>query len=228
MLWTAFILGLAGSLHCAGMCSPLAFAITNLSKSVLINRSIYNSGRILVYGILGTVVSSIGYLLPLEKFQSSLSIAMGIILILVGVIGVSKFQFSILSKVSQKMTSAIKTQFKSQIQSKTYFSYFLLGSLNGVLPCGLTLIALTSTIITPTPLDGFYFMIFFGLGTIPVMMGLVSVMQWVAKNFKFSINRINMVMLIIAGCLLIARVYLPHNHAHGITSNAEVEVCDPK
>ena len=206
MFWTAFILGLAGSLHCAGMCSPLAFAVTNIGDKVFANRVVYNVGRIMAYGILGAIVSSIGVALPLERFQNSLSVAMGMFLIVVGVIGASKFQSKLIVGVIQKFTSVIKIQFNSQIQKKSFASYFILGSLNGILPCGLTLIALTSTIITPTPLDGFYFMVLFGLGTLPVMLGLVSVVQLITWKLNFSISKINMLMLIIAGGLLIGRV----------------------
>ncbi|HMR57037.1 MAG TPA: sulfite exporter TauE/SafE family protein, partial [Cyclobacteriaceae bacterium] len=53
-MWTAIVLGLAGSLHCAGMCSPLAMAVT-AKKPFVINKVVYNSGRILIYGLLGAL-----------------------------------------------------------------------------------------------------------------------------------------------------------------------------
>jgi sulfite exporter TauE/SafE len=52
MIWTAFIIGFAGSLHCLGMCSPLAMAVTNMSPAIVLNRLLYNFGRILTYGLM--------------------------------------------------------------------------------------------------------------------------------------------------------------------------------
>ncbi len=75
MLITALIMGFAGSLHCAGMCSPLVMAMTSMKRGALINKLIYNSGRILTYGFFGALVSSVGAILPLSKYQNLFSIA---------------------------------------------------------------------------------------------------------------------------------------------------------
>ena len=225
MFWTAFILGLAGSLHCAGMCSPLAFAITNMSRSVWVSRLVYNLGRIFIYGILGAVVSTVGFILPIEQFQNSLSIGMGALLITIGFIGMKNFQYGILNRPVQKFAAFIKARFSQLIQRKSMGSFLLLGSLNGLLPCGLTLIALTTTIIMPTPLDGFYYMLFFGLGTLPVMLGFASIIQFATKKFRLSISKVNMAMLIIAGSLLIARVAFFHDHPEIKTETSTMVVC---
>jgi sulfite exporter TauE/SafE len=226
MFTTAFILGLAGSLHCAGMCSPLAFAVTGMKKSVWMNRLVYNCGRIVTYGILGAIVSSIGVALPLEKFQNSLSITMGLILIGVGLIGIGKVRFRFIDTVVTKLTSWLKTRFSAQIQSKTVFSTLLLGVLNGLLPCGLTFIALTACLIAPTALDGLYFMLLFGLGTWPVMLGFSSLVHLLVSRFNLNFARVNTVILIIAGSLLIARVYWQHEHNVMVSkSTDETELC---
>src|SRR5687768_1776813 len=92
MLWTAFILGFAGSLHCMGMCSPLAMSVTSLSVNVILSRFVYNMGRIITYGILGGVVASAGLGFPLTKYQNLLSILLGLSLLVVGLAGVSMFR----------------------------------------------------------------------------------------------------------------------------------------
>ena len=177
--------------------------------------------------MLGAIVGLVGFVLPLEKFQNGLSIGMGLVLIIAGIAGASRFQIRSLSTVVQKFASSIKKQFGNHISRKTLISYFILGSLNGLLPCGLTLIALTACIIAPTSLDGFYFMLMFGVGTLPAMLGFVSVFQFMASKFKLSINRVNMVMLIIAGGLLIGRTYFGHHGDHSIpTTTGKIEVCE--
>jgi sulfite exporter TauE/SafE len=226
MLTTAFILGLAGSLHCAGMCSPLAFAVTNMSKSVWLSRSVYNAGRIFTYGILGAIVSTIGVALPLEKFQFGLSVGMGVVLIVVAFLGIGKIRSKTINGFVGRFAGWIKTRFSNQIQSKTTASTFLLGALNGLLPCGLSFMALTACLIVPTTLDGFYFMLVFGAGTLPVMLGFMSIAQLLVNRFRLSYARVNTIMLIVAGSILIARAYWPHNHDGMAHTSNEVVVCE--
>src|SRR5947209_7714986 len=62
-IWTAFILGLAGSLHCAGMCGPLALALPAAGKGpwgFVLGRAAYNLGRIITYCALGILFGLIG------------------------------------------------------------------------------------------------------------------------------------------------------------------------
>ena len=226
-MWlTAFILGLAGSLHCAGMCSPLAYAVTNRRKSVWLNRLLYNGGRILTYGFLGAVVSTIGVALPLERFQTVLSMGMGVILILIGLFGIGKIKIPHASFWMNRASGFLKTKFSFLIQKKSSGSIIFLGVLNGLLPCGLTLFALTSCLILPNVQDGFYFMVAFGAGTLPVMVGFLSFVQYFVTRFNLSFYRVNTLMLIVAGSLLIARGYLTHEHQTVISKTSEeIEVC---
>lgn len=225
MLPTAFILGLAGSLHCAGMCSPLAFAITNLKKSVWVNRLLYNVGRILMYGILGTVVSTIGVALPFEKIQTSLSICMGTMLIMAGLIGNGQLKFSLLSRWMNRLSSILKNKFSFFTQRKNTFSIFLLGAINGLLPCGLSFMALSTCLIVPSVRDGFYFMLMFGAGTLPVMIGFLSFVRYLINSFHLSFHRVNTVMLIAAGVLLITRGVITKPHPDPLSTSSGIEVC---
>ena len=84
-MWlTALVLGFAGSIHCMGMCSPLVIAVTSVQGAALLNRIVYNSGRIFAYGCLGATIASVGLLLPLYKFQNAVSIFLGLALIFIG------------------------------------------------------------------------------------------------------------------------------------------------
>jgi sulfite exporter TauE/SafE len=226
MLVTAFILGLAGSLHCAGMCSPLAFAVTGMRSSAIVNKIWYNAGRILIYGTLGSIVSSLGVVLPLERFQNSLSVGMGILLVLVGILGTTWLRIPYVRNPFWGLTNFLKNRFARLIQRKNVVSMFFMGTLNGFLPCGLTLIALTSCLILPSSLEGFYFMIVFGLGTLPVMVGFASLVKFLTGRYQLSFHRVNTIMLILAGSLLIARAYVNHNHVDSFSNAAqEVKIC---
>jgi sulfite exporter TauE/SafE len=222
MWFTALILGFAGSLHCAGMCSPLAMAAT-MRGHVLLNRFLYNAGRIFTYGLLGTIMSTTGMGLSASGFQNQLSIILGILLLIIGVTGISTIHLPGITPGLQKIASALKSAFADYLARKTYFATMVLGVLNGLLPCGLTFLALTYC-LTVSPLNGFIFMLLFGAGTLPAMFGLAFLLSGIMKRFQWSMRRVTTVLLIISGCLLIARVFFIHP-AHAPHETKEIVTC---
>jgi sulfite exporter TauE/SafE len=217
MFWTALVLGFAGSLHCVGMCSPLAMAVTNMSPQVMLSRILYNGGRILTYGLLGGIVASVGLGFPLTHYQNLLSILLGISLVVIGFSGVTSIRIPFVTDALRKLSSLVKKLFSKYIQKKTRTSTFILGSLNGILPCGLSFLALTYCLTLGGPADGFVFMTAFGLGTLPAMLGFTSFFYWITRRFKFSITRLTTGMLILSGLLLIGRVFFIHlPHARSV------------
>lgn len=210
MIWTAFILGFAGSMHCMGMCSPLVMSITNLSTAVLLNRFLYNAGRIITYGLIGSIIASIGIVWPLVKYQNLVSIIMGIGLLVIGLAGVKGIRIPILTSILERFSLFLKGTFKDFIQRKNYGAMFVMGSLNGILPCGLSFLAFTSCLALPGPMNGFVFMIVFGLGTLPVMFGFTGAFSWLSNKFQLDGKRLATGMLILSGILLIARVFIVH------------------
>jgi uncharacterized protein len=227
MFIAALIIGFAGSLHCVGMCSPLAMTISNLNPSAIFNRLIYNGGRILMYGILGALVGTIGEVLPFSGFQNILSIGLGISLLIVAITGISNIHVPFLAKLFQRLAAELKKLFGKFLQRKNYGSVFVLGTLNGLLPCGLTFLALSYSLTLGSTLNGFYSMISFGLGTLPVMLGLTYFFQFLAKRYGVNFSRLTTVLVFVSGCLLIARVFIFHEaHPHyGNESVVEIILC---
>ena len=215
MVLTALIMGLTGSLHCVGMCSPLAMAVGNMNTRAFLNRVTYNAGRIVTYGLLGLGIAGVGLALPISKFQNLVSVLLGVILLLAG-IGLLKVNIPIFSRAIGTLTSTIKKLFTKFLNRKNFGSVFLLGTLNGILPCGLVWIALTYSLTLQSPLAGFSFMMLFGVGTLPVMLGFTSIITQLLKRFNFNFQHITSAMLILSGILLIVRVFiihLPHHHS---------------
>jgi len=210
-MWlTALLLGFAGSLHCVGMCSPLVMAVSQLRKPFIFNRLAYNIGRVLTYGILGAAVSSVGVIFPMSGFQNIFSIALGGVLVLLGIGGIGGFRIPLITDAVQRLTTTLKVLFQKFLQRRTYTSMVALGSLNGLLPCGLTYLALTYCLTLQGPIDGFNFMLLFGVGTLPVMIGLTSVLSFVGKFIRFNSARLTTIIFIVLGSLLIARVVVQH------------------
>jgi uncharacterized protein len=212
MVFTALIMGIAGSLHCVGMCSPLVMAVSNISSAAMLNRLLYNLGRILTYGILGVIVGTAGWSMPFLHMQNLLSVVLGITLVVFSIIGIGNLRIPIMTPFLQTLSAKLKVLFGRFIQKKSRASVFVLGSLNGILPCGLTFLALAVCLTLDGPLSSFNFMLLFGVGTLPVMLGLTSVFGKLVKKFDVSIGKVTTTMLFVSGCLLIARVFLFHPH----------------
>jgi uncharacterized protein len=214
-MWiTALILGLAGSLHCVGMCSPLAMAVTHIRSPFIINKLLYNGGRIFTYGLLGALASSFGLFFQFSSYQNILSITLGCILLLIGVGGISGIKIPLITPFIQFIVLRLKVLFGRFLKQKSYPAITVLGILNGLLPCGLTYLAMTYCLTLQGPLDGFYFMLLFGTGTLPVLLGITGVFNFLVKRFQFNIGRLSTVMFIFLGCLLIARVMFVNGTHH--------------
>lgn len=225
MIWTALLIGLAGSLHCVGMCSPLAMAVSSLSPAAVINRVLYNGGRVLTYGILGAAVGAFGALAGLTDYQLLISAGLGLLLVLLGLSGVSVIRIPLLTRVLQHFTAWLKVRFAAQVKSTRWVSLLIMGGINGLLPCGLTYFALTYCITLPDATDGFLFMTAFGAGTLPAMLGLPSVLHWIAKRFTWKATRISAFLMIALGALLIARSAYFVQHQLNLSAQATEVVC---
>lgn len=222
MFVTAFLLGIGGSLHCFGMCSPLAAAIANRTKHTS-TLWLYQLGRIFTYALLGSLVASMGYLLPLQSVQNVLTISIGCVFISIGILGVHWLRIPKVHQVLTKITIPIKTLFAAQIQRKSPISALVLGAINGLLPCGLTLAALTACIVLPSPAEGFLFMAMFGLGTLPAMLAAKSIQWFVNRQWGLSYRTLNSILLIAAGALLVGRAFhSQHNHTFATSETAPI------
>ena len=216
MFITALVIGFLGSLHCAGMCSPLAMAVTNMTKPAFINRFTYNGGRILSYGVQGIIAASVGSVFAFTGLQTIFSISLGLLLIVAGFAGITRVNIPLISSGIQKLTTFIKIRLTDFISRKTRLSLLLTGTLNGLLPCGLTYMALTYCLTIINPVEGFLFMIFFGVGTLPVMLGLTSVMQALMLRFNFSFRKLTTITMVALGVLLISRSLYANHTEHPV------------
>ncbi len=226
MWWTALIMGFAGSLHCAGMCSPLAMAVTS-QNPFLLNKIIYNTGRILTYGILGMIAAGLGSMFMITPYQGILSFIIGALFLLMGVGAITGIQIPLVTRALNKFTNHLKSLFHFWLNKKNNLSILIMGMLNGLLPCGLTYLAMTYCFIMPTMTEGFWFMILFGAGTWPVMIGFTWLLGLGFGKLKLNYQRITSIIFITIGVWLLARVMINqqmdnHMHLFGKTSTEEV------
>ena len=179
MLLTAFILGLAGSLHCAGMCGPLALAVPVVGDHPLVSRLIYNTGRLATYAALGLVAGLFGEALTFAGFQRWLSLGAGAVLL----IGLFFTKFSG-NKAAVGLFAAVKRTFGMLLRRRSYGSILALGATNGLLPCGLVYVAATAAAASGAALSGAEYMLAFGTGTLPMMLAI----PFLGRSLKIGFN----------------------------------------
>ena len=129
-LQLAFTIGLLGSLHCVGMCGPLAFAIPDKSKTkwtIIFQKLAYNLGRALTYAFLGFLIGIIGKQLWLAGLQQGISVISGILIILVTLPRLMPV-FNIHLSYRNPLQSTINQLLGSAISHKS--GHFLIGILN--------------------------------------------------------------------------------------------------
>lgn len=201
---TAIALGLVGSLHCAGMCGPLALALPmtgNARTTFVLGRLAYNLGRILTYCALGAAFGLVGQTLALAGFQRWVSLAAGTA-ILLGLLLSTKFATSV---PVARAVAWVKSGLGAMLRQRSLASTFALGTLNGLLPCGLVYAACAGAVATGSLLSGVEYMAAFGLGTVPMMLGLGLVGPKLQFTLRFKLQRLIPASVAIVAVLLILR-----------------------
>jgi len=206
--WTAFIVGLFGSLHCIGMCGPIALALPYQGYNrinYVLSRLLYNVGRSITYGLMGLIVGLAGQGISIVGAQRWLSIGSGILLIIIVLLPISMSQRISILKPAYEFTAWLKKKFGVLFQKNTIGSTFLIGILNGFLPCGLVYVALAGALASGSWSSGMIYMVLFGVGTIPVMFAVSYFGKFIGTGVRRKFNRIIPVFIFILGVLFILR-----------------------
>jgi len=114
------------------------------------------------------------------------------------------------------------------LRTRSLVSWFFLGILNGLLPCGLVYLALISSVATGGPLNGSLFMLLFGAGTLPAMMAVGFFKQWFTVSLRTKMRKLTPVMLALAGVLLVARGLLIQYPVSSQANPQTITICHGK
>lgn len=208
MLYTAFIFGLISSLHCVGMCGPIAMMLPverNNPAKKTIQILIYHLGRLTAYGTIGLIFGLLGKGFFMAGIQQKLSIFIGLAMILIILIPekvLAKYNFS---KPIFRLISKVKQLLGNQFKKKSFQSLFTIGLLNGFLPCGMVYVALFGAIAMQSASFGMLYMVLFGLGTVPLMSSVVYLNSILTVPFRNKIQKIIPYVGVIIGVLFILR-----------------------
>ena len=195
MLVVSFTLGLFGSLHCLFMCGPLVLGVGKSSQKhglgLFLHSMGYNLSRVLAYVLLGVIFGMLGKGFSLIGFQQMLSIITGVLLLVLVLASLDLerfiFRFSAIRNLYSKYSVFLQRKISVLAQSHP----LTLGFLNGLLPCGMVYIALAGALGTASIYEGAIFMLSFGLGTLPMILLIMtsssSLFQLSGKYRKYII-----------------------------------------
>lgn len=205
-LWTAFTIGLFGSLHCVGMCGPVALAVGGKERGqVVINGLLYNLGRTLTYTLLGGVIGLLGKGLFLAGFQKYLSIGIGVALLAIALFSINVETKILKITAFHQLVFKLKSGIGKWIRHQSRVGTFAVGVMNGLLPCGLVYMAVVGALSTAGWLSGMAYMALFGLGTIPLMLLTVWMGNVAGVRFRNLIRQAYPVFLVFFGLLFLFR-----------------------
>ncbi len=166
--------------HCVGMCGGIVIAYSSTKiksdwtkKIQAIAHLLYSFGRVTTYTILGALFGLVGGVVTFDNLTSGIFLIItGLMMVLVGLSLMGKIKFLTILEHSCSKSPLYQNTFKSLLGSQSLFSFYLLGMLNGLLPCGFVYVFAITAASTGSALWGAFVMLIFGLSTIPALFSL--------------------------------------------------------
>ena len=207
-----FLTGLFTSVHCIAMCGGI-----NLSQSLGGKRAVikYNSARILSYTLIGLVLGSLGVFLGTAgknidgsimipfSLQSVLKLVAGGFMVLMGISLLGLFPF--LRRITPHLPSALTRKIYSA--HKKQHGAVLIGFLNGFMPCGPLQAMWIVALVSGSPLSGTLSMLFFSLGTLPLMLGFSSIISIIGKKKAGIVMKAGAILVVVMGLSMVSQGY---------------------
>ena len=211
---TIAFLGSSG--HCLGMCGGIviAYSSTKIDKKYSkfmqsIAHLSYSFGRITTYVMLGAIFGAIGGVVQFNGYaMATMTIVAGIFMILAGLSLLGKVKFLTMIEHSFSSSNFYKNSFRRVLRSRSLYSFYVLGLLNGLLPCGLVYFFAVTSASTGSPIWGALVMFIFGLSTVPALFSLGFFTGIFAKSsFRQLMMNIASLVVILFGVYTLYRGY---------------------
>jgi uncharacterized protein len=207
-LIAGFIVGIGGSLHCAGMCGPLALALPagqGTFRQYVVGRLLYNIGRTFTYVALGLIAGLAGRGIVLAGAQQAVTIGIGILLLLSLVIPRALNRLLPSFTLPGRITATVMGSLSRLMKKSSMTALTLIGVLNGLLPCGFVYLGLAAAVTLGDAARAMLFMAGFGMGTLPVMLTIAVAGKSIQEGVRRRILRVVPVITAALAILLIVR-----------------------
>jgi sulfite exporter TauE/SafE len=202
--------------HCIGMCGGIVLAYSSIKiepQSSKVSKTVahllYNMGRVLTYTLLGAVFGALGGVATFSNTANGiLLIVAGVAMVLAGLSLMGKIKFLTVIEHSISSSKFYKNSFQKILHAKSNVSFFILGMLNGLLPCGFVYFFAITAASTASPLYGALVMFIFGISTVPAMfsLGFLSSLAS-ATSFRNMMMSLSSVAVIIYGLFTLYNGY---------------------
>jgi hypothetical protein len=214
--------GLAGSLHCIGMCGgfPLALGARGAATSQgggsvsvalrgnVARQVLYNLGRLNTLAFLGALSGAMGGAIvalgPVSLLESLLALAAGGLMLLLGL-----EMLGVLGRFSARLASVVQGAMRrglaATIASPSPLGPVALGVFNAFLPCQLVYAFAASAAATASPIAGARTMLLFGIGTVPAMLALGTSRSFFAPALRQRLSRASALLVVVFGLVTLAR-----------------------
>jgi hypothetical protein len=223
-LFAPLVVGLAGSLHCLGMCGPLVVAYSlqlqpaatqgvpkapRARSGSFIHHLAFHAGRLLTYGFLGALASLVGYAAGLSQLfaglRSSVTLVGGLLMVLFGLALLKLIPLPLSSLPSLGKGSFFGRIFPLLFASRRGVSKFALGLATGFLPCMLSWAMIVKAATAPSPAHGFITMLLFGLGTVPLLFSTGLSASFFTLKTRLAGERVAACSVIVMGLILLVK-----------------------
>jgi uncharacterized protein len=180
----AFAAGLITSLHCAGMCGPLACSLMPVrgdrSDAQTVS-TVYHVSRLAGYAVLGALAGGIGRA-PLTWVSQSAFRWIPWVFVLFFIALALRWDRHLpkifaLTRFTWKLQSWLRG--RSRVQAAA-----AMGLATPLLPCGPLYFLLALALLSGSVLRGVEFMLAFGLGTVPLLWLAQSQFHWVRRKLS--------------------------------------------
>ena len=185
-----FFIGIFTSIHCISMCGAINIIATKSKKGIK-NIILYNFGRVLSYTILGGIAGLIGSVFKFNEILSGIIILLAAIIMLI-------MSLSMLGICNLKNIKLLKNKIHSR-------NSFVIGLLNGLMPCGPLQAMQLYALSTSNFIYGALSMLLFGLGTVPLMFFSSFIFNNLKGKKKILLNKTSAVLIFILSLGMIFR-----------------------
>jgi len=229
---TGFLLGLAGGLHCAGMCGPIAMALPSSGGTrgrVVAEKLFYQFGRIGTYATLGLIAGYGASVFDIAGYGRVASLVAGTLMVVTAIMQLVWHRSLFPSGPLHRIADPLRRELRRLLHQHSFLALLGIGACNGLLPCGLVVSALLGSASTTEPLGGAIFMATFGIGTLPVMMSIALGGGFLTQRLKKTMRFALPIMAIAIGSIVILRgmaLDIPYVSPPEARPNSNVNCCE--
>ena len=198
-----------GSVHCIAMCGPLMLALPGLDaneqRRLWLTNLLYQIGRITTYGLLGLLFAAVGRGVAIAGWQKGFTIFIALSLLVMALYSWKLEVYLQRQPVFRRYSELLQRTISRQFRKSGLPSYFLVGMLNGLLPCGLVYAAIAGALTSPGPVQGALFMVVFGAGTLPLLFGVALSRNLVPGRLRMRLRKLLPLGFLLLAVLLFLR-----------------------